>query len=97
MIPEVFIGQDALDIRCDTNIDISGASDYFIKYRKPDGVEGTLNASFLSGYIVRFEVVKDQSPFDVVGIWKFWPYIVFSDGRKAAGKYAKVQVSGEGN
>jgi hypothetical protein len=92
----IFKGQSALRITVKTFTDLEGCTAACIKYRKPDGATGELNAGVgdTGKGIIFHECIEGE--LDMVGWWVFWAFITFADGRTAAGEAAKVYVWKEG-
>jgi hypothetical protein len=93
---KIFKGQSALRIILQTFCNLEGVVSALIKYRKPDGSSGELNAAVsdeVTG-IIFHEVVEGE--LDTSGWWVFWAFVTFADGRTAAGEPAKVFVYNEG-
>ena len=70
---KIYVNQTALELRMDTNIDLSTMASAVIKYEKPDESTGEWSATAGgSGILIKnFEAGEiDQS-----GLWKFWVYV----------------------
>jgi len=93
---KIFVAQSALRITLKTFVDLEGIISAVIKYRKPDGTLGEFSAavSDIANGIIFHEVLEGE--IDVSGWWAFWAFVVFEDGRTAAGEAAKVYVWNEG-
>ncbi|MDR2897662.1 MAG: hypothetical protein LBU99_02525 [Spirochaetaceae bacterium] len=92
----MFKGQSALRIILQTFCNLEGVVSALIKYRKPDGSCGELNAAVSDEAkgVIFHEVVEGE--LDACGWWSFWAFVTFADGRTAAGEPAKVYVYNEG-
>jgi len=92
----IFKGQSALRITLKTFIDLEGIESAVIRYRKPDGKAGEFAAgvSDIARGLISHECLEGE--IDVSGWWAFWAFVVFADGRTAAGEAAKVYVWQEG-
>jgi hypothetical protein len=92
----IYAGQAALRITLKVYTDLEGAEGVLIKYRKPDGAEGSFPAGVGdSGKgIIFHECIEGE--LDMAGWWVFWAFITFGDGRTAAGEGARVFVWNEG-
>jgi hypothetical protein len=92
----IFKGQSALRITVKTFTDLEGISSALIKYRKPDGSTGSLNAGVgdAAKGVIFYECIEGE--LDMAGWWLFWASITFGDGRTAAGEAAKVFIWNEG-
>jgi hypothetical protein len=88
----IFIKQSALRIILKTFTDLEGIISAVIKYRKPNGKTGELNAvvSDPAKGVIFHEVIEGE--IDVSGWWVFWAFVTFADGRTASGEAAKVYV-----
>ena len=93
---KVFKSQSALRITVKTFCDLEGIISAVIKYRKPNGKTGELAAAVgdTENGIIFHEVIEGE--IDASGWWAFWAFIIFGDGRTAAGEAAKVFVWQEG-
>lgn len=90
---KIYKNQTKLILKLNANQDITGATSTPIKYRKPSGVFGELAATIddaLLGIIKFSDFV--ESTLDEAGDWKFWSYVVFADGKKAAGEPINVTI-----
>ena len=92
----IFKGQSALRITLKTFIDLEDAISVNIKYRKPKGSIGEFAAAIgdKANGIIFHECLEGE--IDVSGWWVFWAFVIFADGRTAAGEAAKVYVWNEG-
>lgn len=93
----IYKGQSSLRIIVKTFIDLSGAEECLVKYRKPDGTEGSFTA-FVSdeqGGTIEYEV--KQGDLDVSGWWVFWAFITFIGGRTAPGRSRNIFIWEEGS
>lgn len=94
----IFIGQTALRIELQCNVDITSCLEKKIKYIKPEDetiYELTATSSNdLAGHIY-YDVILDTE-LDVAGKWKFWSWIKFVDGRVAAGDPQTLEIFEEG-
>lgn len=97
---KIYSKQESLRIRLTTGVDIAEATTTKIKYRKPDGTKGEWGAEVEDATkgIIYYDVKKTVSEADIdqAGVWKFWAYITFSDGRSAPGKVVKERIYSEG-
>ena len=93
----VFKGQSALRIIIKTFCDLEGIVTAYIKFQRPDGRRGEFEAgvSDVENGILSYEC--HEGDIDVSGWWVFWAFVVFDDGRTAAGEAAKVYVWKEGS
>lgn len=82
---KIYAGQD-VKVRLTVGQDITGASVKKIKYRKPGGTEGSWNATVedAENGIIYYDVQDED--IDESGVWTFWAYITFADGRSAPGE-----------
>ena len=94
---KVFVDQTSLRIILTTGVVIADARTTEIHYRKPGGEIGQLTAEIqdpVTG-IIFHDLDSDSTLLDERGAWKFWAYIVFSDGRKARGETVGVTIWSE--
>lgn len=90
----IFKKQDLLTLLLDTGIDISGASEVLIKYKKPSGALGSFTASAYNTTIAKYVVASDTD-INESGYWVFWVYIT-EGGKSAPSKPVRVKVWLEG-
>jgi len=93
---KIFKFQSALRITLKTFCDLEGVLSAVIKYRKPDGQTGEMEAAVgdIASGIIFHECIEGE--LDLSGWWSFWAFITFDDGRTAAGETAKVYIWNEG-
>ena len=95
---KIFVDQTSLRIILTTNVVIdSDARMVEIRYRKPDGTIGALDADIqdpVTG-IIFHDLDSDSTLLDQRGAWKFWSHVVFSDGRMARGETVGVTIWSE--
>ena len=98
----IFENQSNLRIQLTCGQDIKDALETEIRYRKPDGTEGEWEndgENDEKGIIYHDldEPGEEEKPeLDQTGIWTFWAYVKFSDGRTGYGEAAQVRVYPEG-
>lgn len=95
---KIYYKQTALTITLDTNLDLTNASSAKIKYRKPNGKIGewtaVIDSPATTGTISYAVQVGD---LDMIGDWRFWSYLTFSDGTIAQGESVVQRVYAEGS
>jgi hypothetical protein len=101
---KIFVDQTCLRIELLTGLtsaQLSGARVMEIQYRKPDATIGILDAlelddsSAIEEGILYADLESDSTLLDQRGAWKFWSYVIFSDGRKARGETVGVTIWSE--
>ena len=105
----IFVEQSNLRIQLTCVQDITDAIETEIRYRKPDGTEGAWDAEVEDEeegiiYYDLDEPVEPEDPeeetpppeLDQAGIWTFWVYVKFSDGRTGYGEAVQERVYPEG-
>ncbi len=92
----IYRNQSSLKITVKTYIDLTGAEECLIKYRKPDGTEASFPGTIedKEGGILSYEIKPGE--IDISGWWRFWAFVTFIGGRTAPGKMRKVFVWEEG-
>lgn len=91
---KVFVDQTCLRIILTTGVNIAGAQELKIYYRKPDDTIGSLVAvaqNEATG-IIYHDLDSDSTLLDQRGPWKFWSYVKFADGRFARGESVGVTI-----
>jgi len=93
---KIYVGQTALTITATVKQNIIGAT-CSIKYKKPNGVTGKFAATIVDATkgVINY-IIASSSDIDKAGVWTFWAYVVFSDGRESAGEPATVKIYEEG-
>jgi hypothetical protein len=96
---KIFKNQTYLRIKLTTGVDITGALDLRIYYRKPVSKEiGYVTAASLDNAegILFYDILPGDSGgsdfLDEVGKWKFWAYVEFSDSRVARGETVLQEI-----
>ena len=92
---KVFTSQTSFKVRLTTGVDITNAITKEIRYIKPDGTTGAVDAEVeddITGIIYYTFVKGDTGLLDQIGRWKFYAYIKFSDERVAPGENVVVQI-----
>jgi hypothetical protein len=84
----IYVGQSYFDIRLDTKMDLTGASDFKILYFKKDGTEGAWNAQ-RDGTEVVYEV--QPGDIDQAGPMVLQAYAV-KDGRAIKGAEVHIHI-----
>ncbi len=79
---QVFKGQTSLVISLDTGLDMTGASESKILYKKPNGVLGEWPATVTTTILSR---QVQNNDIDMAGTWSFQAYAVLS-GKKYYGQ-----------
>jgi hypothetical protein len=83
----VFINQTYLQIILTAGVNVAGAKETKIKYRKPSGTLGSLDADVdnAASGVLSYTLPSGTSVIDEKGEWRFWTYIKFVDDRVARG------------
>jgi hypothetical protein len=95
---KVYKNQDYLRIVAHIGQTLSDAQSILIKYKDPNGQEGSWAASIsdtLGGVVYRD--FASGSPLSVSGTWTFWAYVTFNDSRVAPGEPFEQMVYDEGS
>ena len=98
MSGKIYKNQDSLRIKLHLGCDISGAT-ALIKYKDPNGVEDSWAVTAVedtANGIVYKDFVEDET-LEVSGIWTFWGYVTFADGRVAPGEAFTQMIYDEGS
>ncbi len=93
---KVYDTQTMCKFYLNTGVDITGATQRKIKWKKPDGTLGDWTASEegdpLDG-VISYEIVAAPGQFNE---WIFWAWIEFSAGKNAPGESARLHIYEEG-
>jgi len=94
---KIFKAQSALRIIVKTFCDLEGIAAAYIRYQKPNGKRGEFSAGVSddTNGVIFHECLEGD--IDISGWWVFWAYVVFDDGRTAAGEVCKLYVWKEGS
>jgi hypothetical protein len=93
----IFRAQSALRILVKTFCDLEGAITAYIRFQKPDGKRGEFSAAIVDTAEGTLSHECLEGDIDISGWWVFWAYVIFEDGRTAAGEASKVFVWREGS
>ena len=93
----IHIGQTRLRISLTCNSDLTEATQVAIKYKKPNGTQGSWAATVSNATtgIIYYDVAN-ESDLDMEGAWTIWAHITYADGDVAAGDPVKMAVYTEG-
>jgi hypothetical protein len=77
-------------------VDLEGVLSAVIRFCKPNGKKGEFTAAVgdTTKGVIFHEYIEGE--IDVSGWWAFWAFVIFADGRTAAGETSKVFVWNEG-
>ncbi len=92
---KIYLDQSNLKITAETGVTVTGALSQVIKFIKPDGSTGEWDAT-IDGTEDIFYEFSEPSELDQLGVWVFWAYVVFADGRNAPGEPEKIEVFEQG-
>ena len=92
----IYQGQSSLSLRVMTGCVLHGAQDCLIKFRKPDGTEGSFTAELLDEMEGLLSYDVQDGDLDQPGWWRFWAWVIFTDGRSAPGKSVRIYIHREG-
>ena len=74
---KIYVGQSALTLKLDTEVDLSTATDPRIYYLKPvSGLIGYWVGSKVETTKIKYDVV-DALQLNEAGVWVFWAYALF--------------------
>ena len=93
---QIYVGQESLEMRLDTNIDISVASELKIKYKKPSGTSGEFVGVLFGTTSVKYIFLDGEDELDEPGTWLFWAWAEMADGREIPGKPVEIYIKTEG-
>lgn len=92
---KIYKNQTALRIRLKTGIDLTDATTVYIKYIKPETQTAGQWTAVIDGDasagIIYFDITL-TTQIDEEGVWKWWSYVVFNDGREAPGEMVEERV-----
>ena len=88
---KIYKNQGKLRIELDTGTTCTGAVSKRIYYREPSGAEGYFSAGLKTDNETLYHECSNNQ-IDEAGIWVFWAYVEFSDGRIAQGEPVQVEV-----
>ena len=92
---KIYVGQTKLRLIVETNADLTDATKYEIKCKKPSNATATFTATCddQTGGEIYYNFTTGD--LDENGRWLFWAYITFSDG-EIPGEAFKIQVYNQG-
>lgn len=98
MAKRIFLNQTALTLKLDTKIDLTTATDVWMKYKKPDGTLGIWDATIdnpaTAGIISH---VTEAGDLNALCEWTRWAYVEINSTRYAAGDAVTFTVYEEGS
>jgi Zn-dependent M28 family amino/carboxypeptidase len=96
---KIYKNQSGLRLTLETGINITTASSLKIKYIKPDKTTGNWTATISGTTALYKDFINTggNSELDQSGLWIFYSFITFSDGRLAPGEAVNIMVYEEGN
>jgi len=74
---KIYVGQSALTLKLDTEVDLATATDPRIYYLKPSGTTGYWTGTVTETTKIQYDVA-DTLQLDETGLWKFWSYALFA-------------------
>lgn len=89
---KIYKNQTSLSLVLDTKVDLSTASSLKIQYRKPDGTTGTDLTGTLSGTTKILYNFASPAILTTSGLYIFWAFVTFADGRVAYGRPVEIMV-----
>jgi hypothetical protein len=95
---KIFKNQTALTLTLDTKIDLTSATDVWMKYKDPDGNTGQWDAIIKSPAtlgIIEYEV-ENAGILNKSGEWTRWAYIEIASSKYAPGDSVTFEVYEEG-
>lgn len=94
---KIYVNQSSLRLTLDTSVVLTGATTLQIKYKKPDAEE-TIGfwAATIDTDVNKLFYEFTSNELDISGLWAFWAYVVFADGRNAPGEPVNVKVYEQG-
>jgi hypothetical protein len=94
---KIYVDQSNLRVTLDTGVSCLTALDMKIKYTDPDGTSGEWDASLhpTNNNYIYYDLQSDELFME--GVWTFWAYVTFTDGRSAPGEPLHVRVYEEGD
>jgi len=92
----IYKNMSSLKITVKTYIDLTGAEECLVKFRKPDKTVGYFIGIINNEQGGIFVYNVQIGDIDVSGWWRFWAFVTFIDGRTAAGRSRKRFVWEEG-
>jgi hypothetical protein len=95
---KVYKNQDYLRIVAHIGQTLSDAQSVVIKYKDPNGVEGSWSATVSD--VLNGIVYKDFAAGNTLGVsgkWTFWAHVTFNDSRTAPGEPYSQMIYDEGS
>jgi hypothetical protein len=95
---KIFKGQTALTLELDTKIDLTSATNVWMKYTKPNGTTSSWVASVqdpATSGIIEY-VITSPNDLNEVGEWTRWAYIEIDNIKYAPGDSVTFEVYEEG-
>lgn len=93
---KVYSGQSSLRITLKVSQDLSTVSSALIKFRKPNGQEGSFPGSLDAANESIYYDVQTTDELDRTGTWNFWAELTYNDGRIGIGEPDSYEIFKEG-
>lgn len=92
---KIYVNQD-WRLELETGQDLSGILKVYIKWVKPNGSARSIEARVLDPTegIIYYDFKGVD--LDIPGVWKFWAYVVFTDGKQMPGTPVSIRIYREG-
>ena len=85
----IYTHQTFLRLRLTTGVNIAGAEETKIYYKTPKGEIKSIDATVedANNGVIYYDLkpIDDENLLSEAGMWRFWAYIKFGDGRIARG------------
>ena len=86
-------GQSYFRIEANMRRDVTNALQLLVEYQKPDTTEGSWEATGITDASSgEFYYEGKDGDLDVMGVWRVWGAVQFSDGRWGYGKMKEFKV-----
>ena len=95
----IFRGQTSFRLTCTIGVDITGATVKQVRFKKPSTTTGAWDATVVTNSTAGIFYIDGSTTVypNEGGVWTFWSFITFSDGRSAPGAAVqqRVYIAGE--
>lgn len=94
-IKKYYVGQ-TLQIDVWLRVDITGATAYLLKYRKPSGTTGDWTATIVDAEAGWLRYNLPAASNDESGIWTLWGHVTLADSSVIIGSPLEIEMREEG-
>lgn len=92
----IYTLQTKLIFKIRTKVDLTGATQVLLKFKRPDDTTGQWIAAITDAATGRAEYDVQAGDLNQAGEWTFWSHVTYSDGKEVPGEIEKRTIHNEG-